>query len=185
MGRDAAGSGAPVTAGPAAVQQQKPKAAHRHQPGTARAPAGHRSPTRSWTFRPLYHRPHTLELARPRPRVRAGSAVPRGVLYACSSGAQSSISAAQAPPKSAIWRRSPSPTPYTCITATRSSLRGVMLIARWAGMLGALAHRSQPVQRPYSSRNRKPFRAGVARPAGRRGWRGQRSGTHLDRHRSR
>ena len=127
----------------------------------------------------------TLEPAWPRPRVCASSAVhvPRGALYNCSSGPVLQLGP-EAPRKSAIWHTSPSQTPYTCITATQSALLHVMLIAPWGGVLRTLPHRSQPVQRPCS-RNRKPIRPGAARWAGWRGWREQRSGAHLNCHRSR
>jgi len=75
----------------------------------------------------------------------------------------------EAPRKSAICHTSPSQTPYTCITAPQSALLHIMLIAPREGVLRTLPHRSQPVQRPCSSRNRKPIRPGAARWAS---WRG-------------
>jgi len=85
--------------------------AHPQQPHTARAPAGRRSPTGSWAFRPLNGHPPPLQHASPRPRVRASSAVPSSPLNSFSSATQHSISAREAWRKSAIRRRSPPPTP--------------------------------------------------------------------------
>jgi len=85
--------------------------AHPQQPHTARAPAGRRSPTGSWAFRPLNGHPPPLQHASPRPRVRASSAVPSSPLKSFSSATQHSISAREARRKSAIRRRSPPPTP--------------------------------------------------------------------------
>ena len=59
----------------------------RRQPQLARAPAGHRSPTGSRGFRPLVRHPPPLEPPSPRPRVRAGSAVPTDALKSCSTAA--------------------------------------------------------------------------------------------------
>jgi hypothetical protein len=128
----------------------------------------------------------TLEPAWLRPMVCASSAVhvPRGALYNFSSGPVLHLRP-EAPRKSTICHTSPSQTPYTCSTAPQSALLHIMLMAPREGVLRTLPHRSQPVQRPCSSRNRKPIRPGAARWASWRGRWGQRSGAHLDCHRSR
>ena len=76
--------------------------AHPQQPHTARAPAGHRSPTGSWAFLPLDHHPPPLLHSSRGPRDPAGSAVLTDALRSPSSAAQPCISAREAPPKSAI-----------------------------------------------------------------------------------
>ena len=113
----------------------------RRQPQLARAPAGHRSPTGSRGFRPLVRHPPPLESPSPRPRVRAGSVKPTDALKRCSTAACLPPSR---PGKRAISRRSPPPTPHTCMTATQRSLLPVMLISRWAEVPGTPPHRPQP-----------------------------------------
>ena len=142
----------------------------RLQPQLARAPAGHHSPIERGSFRPLNHRPPPLEPPSPRPRVRAGSAMPTDALRSPSTAGQPCISAPEAPRKSGIRRKSPPPNPSTCARHTKQVRQQPFIIARCAGMLGAPPHRSEPAQRPCSRRNRKPFRVGGrVRPAGGRG----------------
>ena len=141
--------------------------AHPQQPHTARAPAGRRSPTGSWAFLPLNHRPPPLLHSSRGPRDPAGSAVPTDALRSPSTAGQPCISAPEAPRKSATWRRSPPPTSSTCTRHTKQVRHPAIIIAPCAGMLGALPHRSEPAQRPCNRTNRKPFRAGKrGRPAG-------------------
>ena len=141
--------------------------AHPQQPHTARAPAGRCSPTGSWAFLPLDHRPPPLLHSSHGPRDPAGSAEPTDALRSPSTAAQPCISTREAPRKSATRRRSPPPTSYTCTRHTKQVRQQPFIIAPCAGMLGALPHRSEPAQRPCSRRNRKPFRAGgQGRPAG-------------------
>lgn len=76
--------------------------AHPQQHRTARA-AGRHSPTGSWAFLPLNHRPPPLlHSSRGHP---AGSAVPTDALRSPSTAAQPCISAREAPTKSAIPRK--------------------------------------------------------------------------------
>jgi hypothetical protein len=153
---------------PAAGEHAPPSpAAHPQQLHMARAPAGRHSPTGSWAFLPLNHRPPPLLPSSHGPRGPAGSAVPSNSLRSPSTAGQPCISAPEAPRKSATRRRSPPPTSSTCTRHTKQVRQRTIIIARCAGMLRAPPHRSEPAQRPCSRRNRKPFRvASGVRPAG-------------------
>ena len=153
---------------PAAGGHRPPSTASSRAAATYGARAGRRrSPTGSWAFLPLNHRPPPLLHSSRGPRDPTGSAVPTDALRSPSTAGQPCISTREARRKSASRRRSPPPTTSTCSTATKSSSGDLKLTAACAGMLGTVPHHSQPPCCPYRGRNRKPFRAGGrGRPAG-------------------
>ena len=91
---------------PAAGGHRPPSTASSPAAATYGARAGRRcSPTGSWAFLPLDHRPAPLLHSSRGPRDPAGSAVPTDALRSPSTAAQPCISAQEAPPKSAIPRK--------------------------------------------------------------------------------
>ena len=105
--------------------------AHPQQPHTARAPAGRHPPTGSWPFSPLNGHPPPLHRASPQPRVHAGSAELSSAPRSCSLGRKAPhLGRNSAHGEFAIWRRSHSPAPSTCSTATHRSIKLVAPGAR-------------------------------------------------------
>ena len=88
-------------------------------------------PTKSWPFAPLNGHPPPLHRASPQPRVLAGSAEPSSAPRSCSLGRKAPhLGRKSARGEFAIRRRSHSPAPSTCSTATHRSIKLVAPGAR-------------------------------------------------------